>query len=386
MSEAPFGREELPYGVGVLPGGAPGVLVAIEDRVIDLPTLWDALGEDPLLFAQPSLNAFLAAGRQIWAETRSRIEGLVSDDDPRLVAHSHPSETAALRIPFEVADYVDFYASPHHATHLGQLFRPGTPPLTPNWWHLPIGYHGRSGTVVVSGTPVARPSGQTKSAADDVPRFGPSTKLDLEAELGWVVGAASTPGDPVAIERARDHLFGVVLLNDWSARDLQAWEYVPLGPFLGKSFATSISAWVLPMEALAEAAVPLPPAEQPRLPYLAGPTHGYDVVIDVLLDGHLIATCPYREMAWSPAQFVAHTTVNGAHLRTGDLLGSGTVSGPGAAEQGSLIELTSNGARPLEIGGKRFGFLEDGTEVVLRARTARGPVRRLGEVRGRISS
>lgn len=384
MSEAPFGREELPYGVGTLPGRPPGVLVAVEDRVVDLAGLWRALGEDPLLFEQPSLNAFLAAGRTIWAATRARLQGLLDDDV--LADHSHPADTAVLRLPFEVADYVDFYASPHHATHLGQLFRPGTPPLTPNWWHLPIGYHGRSGTVVVSGTAVRRPSGQIKSPADDLPRFAPSAKLDLEAELGWVVGAASAPGNPVAIENARDHLFGVVVLNDWSARDLQAWEYVPLGPFLGKSFATSISAWVLPMEALSEAAVPLPAAEQPRLPYLAGPTHGYDIVIDVLLDGQLVATCPYREMAWSPAQFVAHTTVNGAHLRTGDLLGSGTVSGPGPQEQGSLIELTSNGMQPIGVGGQDLGFLPDGTEVVLRARTARGPLRRLGEVRGRISS
>jgi fumarylacetoacetase len=248
---------------------------------------------------------------------------------------------------------------------------------------MPIGYHGRAGTVVVSGTDVARPQGQLKAPGEPKPTFGPSRKLDIEAELGWIVGVGSTLGVPVPIEDFAEHAFGVVILNDWSARDVQAWEYVPLGPFLGKSFATSISAWVLPLEALDDARVDLPDRDTDLLPYLSGPSSGYAIDVEVTINGLLVSTCPYAEMAYSPAQMLAHLTVNGARLRTGDLLGSGTISGPEPDQRGCLLELSWNGTQPVDLGnGQTRAFLLDGDEVVLRA-VSRGPSQaRLGEVRG----
>jgi fumarylacetoacetase len=273
----------------------------------------------------------------------------------------------ALHLPFAVADYADFYASLEHATNLGRLLRPGGEPLPPNWRHLPVGYHGRAGTVVVSGTDVVRPSGQYLADGEAAPRFGPSRRLDIELELGFVIGTPSRLGEPVPVDEALGHVFGVVLLNDWSARDLQAWEYQPLGPFLGKSFATSISAWVTPLDALRRTAGPV--RRPAPLPYLDEPPWALDIALEMELGGERITATNASELYWSPAQMIAHLTANGASLRTGDLLGSGTISGAGEHERGSLIELGWNGATR--------HFLADGDEVVLRGAG-------LGEVRGRI--
>jgi fumarylacetoacetase len=385
--DAPFGTAELPYGVFSRAGEQPRVGVAVGDQVVDLASMWQAAGRDPAAFSQPSLNAFLARGRGVWTETRRLLQAALNTPSARSEVQPHliPVSDVVLRLPIEVADYVDFYASEHHAGNLGRIFRPDGEPLTPNWKHMPIGYHGRAGTVVVSGTEVVRPQGQLKAPSESRPTFGPSRKLDIEAELGWVVGTGSTLGVPVPMEDFAEHVFGVVVLNDWSARDLQAWEYVPLGPFLGKSFATSISAWLLPLEALDDSRVDLPDRNPALLPYLSGPSPGYAVDVEVTVNGQLVSTCPYAEMYYSPAQMLAHLTVNGARLRTGDLLGSGTISGPGADQRGSLMELTWNGTRPIELGnGETRTFLADGDEVVLRA-AARGASRaRLGEVRGTI--
>ncbi len=297
-----------------------------------------------------------------------------------------------LHLPFEVADYVDFYASENHARNVGQIFRPdAADSLTPNWKHLPIGYHGRSGTVVASGTDVVRPSGQRKAPADPAPVFGPSIRLDIEAEVGFVVGVPSRLGSPVALADFRDHVFGLCLLNDWSARDIQAWEYVPLGPFLGKSFATSVSAWITPLEALEHARVAPPQRTHPLLPYLddAAPgiePGGYDLRISVAINGHVVSEPPFSTMYWTAAQQLAHMTVNGASLRTGDLYGSGTVSGPDERQRGSLLELTWNGRDALELPDGKRTFLEDGDVVTLSA-WAPGPDGRrigLGEVSGRV--
>jgi fumarylacetoacetase len=386
-SAAPFGTVELPYGVYSRAGRAPRVGVALGDQVIDLAGLCRAAGRDAEVFEQPTLNAFLATGPTMWAETRQLLTSAVADPSGRALVAPHltPLDAVRLHLPIEVGDYVDFYASEHHATNVGQIFRPGADPLTPNWKHMPIGYHGRSGTVVVSGTEIRRPRGQVKRPDQVLPSFGPSRKLDLEAELGWVVGVPSLPGEPVGVEDFRRHVFGVVVLNDWSARDLQAWEYVPLGPFLGKSFGTSISAWVLPLEALDDARVE-PPEQQPELlPYLRPPGTGYAIEVEVRINGQLVSTCPYADLYYTPAQMLAHLTVNGAHLRTGDLYGSGTISGVAPDERGSLLELTWNGSQPLHLGthGTRT-FLEDHDEVVLSARSG-GPSRaRLGEVRGTV--
>jgi fumarylacetoacetase len=359
-----FPPENLPFGVFSRPGSAQRVGVAIGDHVLDL-----GAALDDAVFAQPRLNAFLRQGPSRWREVRERVTGLITDSRHRSAVEPHlvPQEQATLHLPFDVADYVDFYASVHHARNMGRILRPEQEPLTPNWRWLPVGYHGRAGTVVVSGTPVVRPTGQRKAPADDAPSFGPSTKLDLEAEVGFVVGTPSPLGEPVPVDRFSDHVFGVVLVNDWSARDLQAWEYVPLGPFLGKSFATSISPWVVPLEALAPATVP-PPEQRPEpLPYLRGrELWGLDITLEVRINDTVVSRPPYRDTYWTPAQLVAHMTVNGASLRTGDLYASGTISGPERDQRGSLIELTWNGTQPLKLrDGSLRSFLEDGDTVTI---------------------
>ncbi|MFF9895836.1 fumarylacetoacetase [Streptomyces longispororuber] len=395
-----------PAGAGVA-GGAGGagtadgrrVGVRIGSYVLDAGAAAAALGSPYVsLLAQPTLNPLLAAGRRTWSDVRRALTAWVTVPAHRDVIRPllHPLSDVTLHLPFDVADYVDFYASEHHASNLGRMFRPDSPtPLTPNWKHLPIGYHGRSGTVVVSGTDVVRPTGQRKTPADTAPVFGPSVKLDIEAEVGFVVGKPSTPGTPVPLADFREHVFGLCLLNDWSARDIQAWEYVPLGPFLGKSFATSVSAWVTPLEALDTARVAPPERTEPLLPYLDDSAEtasdepgGYDLRITVTLNGEVVSSPPFSTVYWTAAQQLAHMTVNGASLRTGDLYGSGTVSGPSPDQFGSLIELTWNGRDPLELPSGKRTFLEDGDVVTLSA-WAPGPGGTrvgLGEVTGRIAS
>jgi fumarylacetoacetase len=289
-----------------------------------------------------------------------------------------------LQLPVTVADYVDYYCSLDHASNVGRIFRPDQEALKPNWRHLPVGYHGRAGTVVVSGTPVLRPSGQRKSADAEEPTYGPSQRLDIEAELGFVVGGPTTIGTQVPTSAFADHVFGVTLLNDWSARDIQSWEYVPLGPFLGKSFATSVSGWVTPLDALEAARVDLPGQDPAPLDYLkVDEPAGFDIDIEVLLNGDVVSRPPYSAMYWSAAQMLAHLTVNGASLRTGDLFASGTVSGDAPDQRGSFLELSWGGQEPF---GDGHTFLDDGDEVTLRA-TAPGALGgriALGEVTGRI--
>ena len=387
----PFGLQTLPYGSFTTgDDDRPRVGVAVGDRVLDLGAVAVALlpARAPL-FASGTLDALLAAGPDVWAEVRGALVQWLTDErfrdavEPALV----PAGASAVRLPFTVADYVDFYASEHHATNVGRMFRPDSDPLTPNWKHLPIGYHGRAGTVVVSGTPVVRPSGQRRTPEGDVV-FGPSTRLDIEAELGFVVGTPSTLGTPVPLADLDRHVFGVCLVNDWSARDIQAWEYVPLGPFLGKSFATSVSPWVVPLAALQSARVRPPARDVPLLPYLddsdAEPW-GLDIAVEVRLNGEVVARPPFAGMYWTPAQMLAHMTVNGASLRTGDLYASGTISGPDAEQRGSLLELSWGGRDPITLSdGSTRTFLENGDEVVITA-SATGPEGRpvgLGEVRG----
>ena len=371
-----FGHTNLPYGVFSAPGTSPRVGVRVADSVVDLTIVDD-------VFAAPSLNPFMAQGRARWVEVRDRILDLVSGEIPDEAVH--PIDTVTLHMPFQVADYVDFYASEHHASALGRIFRPGTAPLNPNWKHLPVGYHGRAGTVVLSGTDIIRPTGQRKG--ETAPEFGPSRRLDIEAEVGFVVGVPSPLGTPVSVDDFEEHVFGVVLVNDWSARDIQAWEYVPLGPFLGKSFATSISPWVVPLLALEAARVATPPQDPEPLPYLREKNPwGLDLALEISWNGQVVSRPPYREMYWSPAQMFAHMTVNGSSSRTGDLYASGTVSGPGKDERGAFIELTWGGAEPVTVNGEPRTFLEDGDEVTISA-TAPGPDgTRLGfgEVSGRV--
>ncbi|MFB6570073.1 MULTISPECIES: fumarylacetoacetase [Streptomyces] len=384
----PFGPHTLPYGV-FSTTEAPGLRrlgVRYGRHVLDLGALPDALPDvvpaaHAALLTAGTLNPLLAAGRPVWQEVHAAVRTALTDPAHRTTVAPllRPLDDVTLHLPFDVADYVDFYSSEHHATNVGRIFRPDDAALPPNWKHLPIGYHGRAGTVVVSGTPVVRPHGQRKAPADAAPVFGPSTRLDIEAEVGFVVGTPSTLHAPVGLDAFREHVFGVCLVNDWSARDIQAWEYVPLGPFLGKSFATSVSAWITPLDAFDAARTAPPARDVPPLPYLddtAAEPGGLDLRIEVRLNGEVLSRPPFAAMYWTAAQQLAHLTVNGASLRTGDLYASGTVSGPEPDQLGCLLELT-RGKGP---------YLQDGDEVTLTA-WAPGPdgVRiGLGEVTGRV--
>jgi len=388
---SPFDVDHLPYGVFAHGAEPPRVGVRIGDHVVDLARVAAADRPDSQhLFERPTLNVFLGAGRPVWSGIRSWLSRLLTEPAHRDLVRPHlvPLDAVHLLMPFAVGDYVDFYASLDHATNVGRIFRPDQEPLLPNWRHLPVGYHGRGGTVVATGTDIVRPCGQRMRPGEESPTYGPSQRLDIEAELGFVVGVPSAMGERVATADFAQHTFGVVGLNDWTARDIQAWEYVPLGPFLGKSFATSVSAWVTPLAALDAAWTELPGQDDPEvLDYLRvdGPA-GLDIEIEVVLDGEVVARPPYRTMYWSPAQMLAHTTVNGASVRTGDLWGSGTVSGPEPHQRGSLLELCWGGKEPFTAGGRERTFLEDGDEVVLRytAPGTGGGRISLGEVSGRI--
>jgi fumarylacetoacetase len=337
--------------------GPNGLLWRDGDEAVDLSSLGG-------VFAQRTLNPLLAQGRPVW---ESAITAARTYTGPRI-----PLPQADLTLPFAVADYVDFYSSLEHATNLGRMFRPDQEPLLPNWRWLPVAYHGRAGSVVVSGTDVVRPSGQRKAPDEDAPTFGPTRRLDFELELGFVVGVPTELGRTVPVGAFADHVFGAVLVNDWSARDIQAWEYVPLGPNLGKSFQTSISAWVTPLALLEDARVEAPTQKPQALPHLAGGRDwGLDIDLEVELNGETISRGNAKTLYWTLPQQLAHATSNGARLRTGDLMASGTISGAEAGSEGSMIEL---------FHGERF--LEDGDEVVLRGRASNGS--ELGEVRGRV--
>jgi fumarylacetoacetase len=387
---SPYDVDNLPYGVFSHDDEPPRVGVRIGDFVLDLaPVAAGDLLAVAHLFEAPQLNGLMGMGRGTWESVRTWVTEVLTDPmrrdlvEPLLV----PVGEVSLHLPAAVPDYVDFYCSLDHASNVGRIFRPDAAPLPPNWRHLPVGYHGRSGTVVVSGTPIVRPTGQRRPAGGATPEFGPSQRLDIEAELGFLVGAPSRPGGRVPVESFADHVFGVLPLNDWSARDVQAWESAPLGPFLGKSFATSVSGWVTPVLALEAARVDLPGQDPEPLDYLrVGPRAGYDITFEVELNGEVVSRPPYSTMYWSPAQMLAHMTVNGAWLRVGDLFASGTVSGPEREQRGSLLELSWGGTEPFPVGSERRTFLEDGDEVTIRATApgARGGRIALGEVTGRV--
>ena len=378
MIEVPDGSlftvECLPYCVFARPGGPARVGVGIGDHVLDL-----AVALDDAVFAEPTLNGFMAQGPARWRSVRDRITGLLTSpraaDEVRAALVAQADIT--LRLPIAVGDYVDGYASLHHATNVGRMFRPDAP-LHANWRHLPVAYHGRAGTVVVSGTPVVRPNGQILTG--ERPVLGPSARLDFEAEVGFVVGAPNRPGAPIPVDDVAAHVFGVVLVNDWSARDIQRWEYVPLGPFLGKSFATSISPWVVPLAAL-DAARVAPPTQDPApLPYLR-PRDGWglDLQLEVAVNGTVVTRPPFAQMYWTAAQQLAHMTVNGASVRTGDLFASGTVSGAERSQCGSLLELSWNGTRPVSLADDATRtFLDDGDRVTITATAPGSDGRRIG--------
>lgn len=368
-----FTIDNLPYGSFSVDGRSPHIGVAIGDYVLDLAVLagnGQIENHDGAL-SRPTLGGLFGRGRRGWSDLRNKLIELLSDSryERSVTLALVPLDTVQMHLPFEVGDYVDFYSFRHHAENLGRIFRPNGDALLPNWKYLPIGYHGRSGTVAVSGTPVVRPWGQRKDQTVSDPTFGPTQKLDIEAEVGFVVGSGTDLGQSLTAGDFEEHVFGVVLVNDWSARDLQAWEYVPLGPFLGKSFLTSVSPWVVTLDALSGART-APPLQDPKpLDYLVdSDPWALQIELEISINGHVVSRPPFVEMYWTPGQQLAHMTSNGANIRPGDLFASGTVSGSEHSQWGSLMELTWNGTKPLRLGGaSALGFLLDGDSVTITA-------------------
>lgn len=374
-----FPLNNLPCGVFSTEDSEPRCGVAIGDQILDMAALemtgLITLGEDEL-FNVPFWNEVMELGPDAWAKLRTRLTELLSENAPDQATLAQilvPMADAQLHMPFLVSEYTDFYASRHHATNVGTMFRGAENALPPNWLHIPIGYNGRASTVVVSGTDITRPNGQTKPADADRPHFGPSRRLDIELELGAVVGRANPMGEPVTVAQADAMIFGYVLLNDWSARDIQAWEYQPLGPFQAKAFATSISPWIVTAAALAPFRTSTAERAVEILPYLTEPgplLYDIDLCVTIQPDGAAkpttIARTNYREMYWSAAQQLTHHASSGCAMNVGDLLGSGTISGPDRDSRGSLLELTWGGTEPvtLETGETRT-FLEDGDTLSL---------------------
>ncbi|WP_334191258.1 fumarylacetoacetase [Pararhodobacter sp.] len=375
--DCPFPLNNLPCGAFSTPGGAPRCGVAIGDQVLDVAGMEKAgllhLAEKPLLQAG-AWNPLMDAGQPVWEKLRSALMGHLregSDTRDQLAAYLHPLSSVRLHLPFQVTEYTDFYAGKNHAFNVGTMFRGPENALPPNWLHIPIGYNGRASSVVVSGTPVRRPWGQLKGPQDEAPRFAPCARFDLELEMGAVIGKPSS--GPVTVAEADDMIFGYVLLNDWSARDIQAWEYVPLGPFQAKATATTISPWIVTKAALGAFRAATPAREKPLLPYLEEPRPMlYDIELSVELtpEGGApteIARTNYREMYYSAAQQLAHHTTSGCPMRVGDLLGSGTISGATKDSRGSLLELSWGGKEPLTLpGGATRSFLEDGDTLTLK--------------------
>lgn len=402
-SGSDFPIQNLPYGIfRTQDYPLPRLGVAIGEYVLDLLEvarmgLFDELRIDKGVFSQGSLNALIALGSAKWAALRQRLQQLLSEHDPYgLRVHADSllvrQRDATMLMPLRVPNYTDFYASEEHATNVGIMFRGKENALMPNWKHLPVGYHGRASSIVVSGTPIRRPKGQYKPADAPAPLFGPSQKLDFELELAFVVGSDTEMGSSIPVSEAESHIFGLLLFNDWSARDLQAWEYVPLGPFLGKNFASSVSAWVVPLQALEPFRVQGPQQDPMPLPYLQQQgARNLDIHLEVSLqpqgqDPAVISRSNAKYLYWSMAQQLAHHTVNGCNMRVGDLCASGTISGPTPDSYGSLLELSWNGSKPLPLAaGVSRTFLEDGDILCLRAYAERDGLRiGFGQVCGQI--
>ncbi|MGH7716624.1 MAG: fumarylacetoacetase [Vulcanimicrobiaceae bacterium] len=389
-----FPLENLPFGIFSRDGEPRRVGVAFGDDVVDLSKVarsgeFEGLFTNPAaVFESASLNAFLATGHGAWQATRERLQTILRVK-PKAKEMLVPRAQVRMHMPIEIGDYVDFYSSIEHATNVGKLFRPGGDPILPNYRHIPVGYHGRTSTVSIAER-VRRPNGQTKAADAPAPAFGPSRQLDFELELGFIVGLSNDEGRPIAPDDAADHLFGIVLLSDWSARDLQSWEGQPLGPFLSKSFATTISPWVVTLDALAPYRVANRPQDPEPLEYLrVDAPWALDIELSVSLQSRgmqhartnpkEIARVNFRNMYWNAAQQLAHLTSNGSIIRPGDLLGSGTISGTEEGSYGSLLEATFRGARPLSLSnGETRTFLEDGDTIVMQGVAALPGLPRIG--------
>jgi fumarylacetoacetase len=406
--ESDFPIQNLPYGIFKPRNGNPRAGVAIGDLVLDLSILEergyfrDVVAATPRLFSNDSLNAFMALGRPAWKRTRDILQHLLSADtgtlrdNAELYARAfHKQSEVTMQLPARIGDYTDFYSSYHHAHNVGSMLRGPDNALMPNWKWLPVAYHGRASSIVVSGTEVKRPRGQTKPPDASSPVYGPSKSLDFELETAFFIGPDNSLGQPVSIDQAEDHIFGIVLMNDWSARDIQTWEYQPLGPFLAKNFCTSISPWIVTLEALEPFRKGLSAQNPPPLPYLK---RAADFTFDIQLEARLqtakmskpqtITRTNFQNLYWSIAQQLAHHTVNGCNLQTGDLFASGTISGPTEDSRGCMLELTWRGANPVRLSsGETRKWLEDGDRLSITG-WCQGDSYRIGfgEVSGRIIS
>lgn len=376
-----FSIHNLPYGM-FMRDNIPRPGVAIGDSIIDLHAccklgLFAELGFDTSVFESTVLNEFIDCGKDVWSRLREYLTVQLSSEGALYEFREKAIITrlnAQMCMPVKIGDYTDFYSSIEHATNLGKLFRPDSEPLLPNWRHIPVGYHGRASSIVISGTPITRPSGQSKAPTADAPSFGKSKRLDIELEMAYIIGKSTQLGKPISIENAEDHIFGKVIFNDWSARDIQAWEYVPLGPFLGKNFGSTVSPWIVTMEALEPFRCESIKQEPAVLPYLQFTGNkNFDINLEVAIapeggEETVISESNFKYMYWNMAQQLAHHTVNGCNVNVGDLMASGTISGRDQNSYGSMIEISQGGKEPMQLkNGKTRTFLEDGDTITIRA-------------------
>lgn len=376
-----FSIHNLPYGM-FMRDNIPRPGVAIGDSIIDLHAccklgLFADLGFDTSVFESTVLNEFIDCGKDAWSSLREYLtkqlvtESLLFEFREKAIVSRLGTQMC---LPIKIGDYTDFYSSIEHATNLGKLFRPDSEPLLPNWRHIPVGYHGRASSIVISGTPITRPSGQSKAPTSDVPSFGKSKRLDIELEMAFIIGKSTQLGKPISIENAEDHIFGKVIFNDWSARDIQAWEYVPLGPFLGKNFGSTISPWIVTMEALEPfrcESIKQEPAVLPYLQFIGNKNFDINLEVAITPEGGeetVISESNFKYMYWNMAQQLAHHTVNGCNVNVGDLMASGTISGRDQNSYGSMIEISQGGKEPMQLkNGENRTFLEDGDTIIIRA-------------------
>lgn len=399
--QSDFTIYNLPYGIFTTVDRSPRPGIAIGDQILDLRELMrtgllDELGMPLGVFRKELLNDFIALGKPVWTRFRNRVIELLSEGNEELKPHAAqvlvPQADAEMKMPVHIGDYTDFYSSKEHATNVGKMFRDPENALLPNWKHLPVGYHGRASSIVVSGTPIHRPKGQTMPAGADKPVFGPSRLLDFELEMAFVVGRETALGESIPVEKAEDYIFGMVLFNDWSARDIQKWEYVPLGPFLGKSFASSISPWIVTMDALDPFRMENYPQDEPVLSYLESKEpHRFDLNLEVAIqpdggDENIVTRTNFKYMYWNICQQLAHHTVNGCNVRIGDMCASGTISGPTPDSYGSMLELSWRGQNPISLSdGSERKFIQDKDTVVMRGFGKKGDIRvGFGEVRTKV--
>ncbi|MGB0917026.1 MAG: fumarylacetoacetase [Flavobacteriales bacterium] len=398
-----FSLANIPFGIAKA-NGKTFAASRIGDSVVNIDALagaglFDGLSLPSGIFSQNTLNDFIALGKSVTNPVRERIQQLFSSENSELSENTAVRDNAILSLdsvemllPVRVGDYTDFYSSKEHATNVGSLFRDPANALFPNWSHLPVGYHGRASSIIVSGTDIHRPKGQTKADDADVPSYGPCRLLDFELEMAFIVGKSNDLGTSISVQEAEDHIFGMVVFNDWSARDIQKWEYVPLGPFLGKNFASSISPWIITMEALEPFRTPSPKQDPKVLPYLEmEKDHNFDIALEAIIetekgDAKTVCNSNFKYMYWSMAQQLAHHTVNGCNMEVGDMCGSGTLSGPTPDSYGSMLEISWKGTKPVSMpDGTERKFLQDGDSVVMKAFCEKDGTRvGFGEVRSKI--